>query len=265
MTAHGQNFDLKEEIRAYWSARAATFDESASHKIEDTFGLPVWQAFLRQALDLPPSGDMEGLEALDLASGTGEISRALCSLNATVTGVDFSESMHVLAKVKLAGEHWTPILSDAENLGTLPDDSFDFAITRHLVWTLTSPLEAFAEWYRVLRPGGRLVINDGDWMTAFSTSYRIKRWIAQLLAKERPRAPDLLSQDASIRSRLPYSEGLSASRLREDVTSQGFEFLDMLDIAPLYQSGMRGHPLATRLRQSAENRFALVFEKPRSA
>ena len=33
------NFDLKEEIRAYWSHRAARFDESASHLIEDRFGM----------------------------------------------------------------------------------------------------------------------------------------------------------------------------------------------------------------------------------
>jgi hypothetical protein len=38
MGNRGQNFDLKEEIRAYWSARATTFDDSASHKIEDQFG-----------------------------------------------------------------------------------------------------------------------------------------------------------------------------------------------------------------------------------
>ena len=47
-----QNYDLKEEIRAYWSDRAATFDNSASHKIEDQFGRPSWQAFFRQATRL---------------------------------------------------------------------------------------------------------------------------------------------------------------------------------------------------------------------
>ncbi|KMW59945.1 hypothetical protein AIOL_000094 [Candidatus Rhodobacter oscarellae] len=32
------NFDLKEEIRAYWSARSEDFDESPSHRIETVMG-----------------------------------------------------------------------------------------------------------------------------------------------------------------------------------------------------------------------------------
>jgi ubiquinone/menaquinone biosynthesis C-methylase UbiE len=79
-----------------------------------------------------------------------------------VTGLDFSETMHSIAKAKLVGKTWKPLLCDAENLATVADNSFDFATTRHLAWTLTDPLAAYAEWYRVLKPGGRLLVNDGD-------------------------------------------------------------------------------------------------------
>lgn len=258
----GQNFDLKEEIRAYWSARAETFDQSASHKIEDQFGMPCWQALFRDANGLMPNEDMLGLKVLDLGCGTGEISRMLCSLGAEVTGLDFSEAMHAKAKRKLEGASWTPLLCDAEHLAGCRDESFDFATTRHLSWTLTDPKSAYSEWFRVLKPGGRLLINDGDWAQPFSRSHRFKRWLSGLIAPEPERPRDERANDASIRKRLPYANGLQASKLAEDVTSQGFAYLGSLDVAPLYTRGMRAVPLFKRLRLTSENRFALLFEKP---
>lgn len=264
MNENGNNFDLKEEIRAYWSDRAATFDDSASHKIEDQFGKPCWQAFFRQAMGLSVIDDMDGLKVLDLACGTGEISRILCSLGADVTGLDFSEEMHAIAKAKLENQTWKPLLCDAENLAPIDDNSFDFVTTRHLAWTLTNPTAAYSEWFRVLKPGGRLLVNDGDWTRPFSRTYRAKRWIANLLTKEAKRSADDQANDASIRGRLPYSEGLTASRLIEELTSRGLVHIINLDVTPLYYNGMRAWPVATRLRQSSENRFAIVFEKATS-
>jgi ubiquinone/menaquinone biosynthesis C-methylase UbiE len=36
--------------------------------------------------------------------------------------------------------------------------SFDPVIERHLLWTLPDPAGSLAEWARVLRPGGRLIL-----------------------------------------------------------------------------------------------------------
>lgn len=256
-----QNFDLKEEIRAYWSDRAATFDDSASHKIEDQFGRQRWQALFRQAMGLSEIDNMDGLKVLDLACGTGEISRMLCSLGADVIGLDFSEAMQAIAKIKLEGKTWKPLLCDAENLAPLANNSFDFATTRHLAWTLTNPTSAYAEWFRVLKPGGRLLVNDGNWAQPFSRRYRTRRWIANLLSQETKRSADDQENDASIRGRLPYSNGLTALKLIDDITSQGLVYVSTLDVASLYHQGMRAWPFTTRLRQSSENRFAIVFEK----
>lgn len=255
------NFDLKEEIRIYWSDRSATFDNSASHRIEDRFGKPQWQALFRMALGLPAQADMEGLKVLDLACGTGEISRMLCSLGAEVTGLDFSEDMLAIAQAKLVEQKWSPLSCDAEHLVPLADNSFDFLTARHLAWTLTNPLQAYAEWFRVLKPGGRLLVNDGDWMQPHSRSYWFKRWLAQVLQKDPPKTAQEQARDASIRSRFHYSSGLSESKIIDDITSQGLTYVASLETAPLYRQGMRAWPIATRLRQSSENRFSVVFEK----
>ena len=50
---------------------------------------------------------------------------------------------------------------NAEQL-PFPPDSFDLAVSRHVLWTLPHPEAAIDEWIRVLRPGGRLVVVDGQ-------------------------------------------------------------------------------------------------------
>ena len=43
------------------------------------------------------------------------------------------------------------------------DASFDGVLARNLTWTLTDPEAAYAEWLRVLRPGGVLLNFDADY------------------------------------------------------------------------------------------------------
>src|SRR5690606_14898727 len=107
-----------------------------------------------------------GHQALDVASGTGVISRLLCERGFSVTGLDFSEPMleRARAKAKARGLDARYVMGDAENT-LLADAAYDVIMTRHLVWTLPDPAAAFADWFRVLKPGGKVLIVDAD-MTA---------------------------------------------------------------------------------------------------
>ena len=255
------NFDLKEEIRSYWSQRAATFDDDPSHRIENKLGKPEWLAFIRQALDLDKVGDLNDLHALDIASGTGEMSRMLCSLGLRVTGLDFSEKMHAVAEEKLKTEKWRSLLCDAEQLLGVEDNTYDFAVTRHLVWTLTEPVRAFNEWHRVLKPGGRLLIVDGDWFKSPSLRFRMRRWLAKFLSEPNSAPAHEKSHVKTIGKFLPYSNGLKASELKWQLKDAGFQYVKQANLSGFYKQAMRGWPLTVRLRQSSENRFALVVEK----
>lgn len=262
MTRDGGNFLLKEEIRDYWSSRAAGFDLSASHRIEDRFGMPEWHRFLRGALGLGRDG-LTGYEVLDIACGTGEISRVLTTLGARVTGLDFSEAMLERARAKLAGRDWRFVQADAEMMAPLADASFDVAVTRHLAWTLTDPAAAYREWRRVLRPGGRLLVVDGNFRARRGLGLRLRHWLADRIDRQ-PGAietTDRTTHDAIV-DRLPYGSGLDAVLLAAELRAAGFEDIRECSIARLYGAGMRGHSLAERLRQSAGRRFALVARHP---
>lgn len=254
----GQNYSLKEEIRSFWSARAATFDQSPSHRIDDRYGMPEWHRLLKQAFGLDANSDLEGLRALDIACGTGEISRMLCSFGAEVTAIDFSEDMLARARGKLAGLNWTGTLMDAEALNLLPDAAFDIAVTRHLVWTLTDPHAAFREWRRVLKPGGRLLIVDGDWTAKRGLVQSVRGWLAARLGA-RPHIDSAgQAQHQAILERLVYARGLNADVLLADLEAAGFNRFELLSVGRLYGAGMRGARFAERLQLSATHRFALV-------
>ncbi len=255
------NFDLKEEIRAYWSGRAARFDESASHLIEDRYGMAQWHRLIRRAFDLGPDGDLSGKHVLDIACGTGEISRMLCGMGAEVTGLDFSDAMHAKSKEKLASHNWSALSADAENLAGVPDASFDFAVTRHLVWTLTDPASAFREWARVIKPGGRLLIVDGNWAAKPSILTRARRWLANQIEPIEPRSDHEVRQDQSIRNKFHFRNGLELKQLCLELEMAGFSPEKKLPLRHLYGAGMRAWPLATRLRQTSTHRFAVVSQK----
>ncbi|HTQ33887.1 MAG TPA: class I SAM-dependent methyltransferase [Stellaceae bacterium] len=149
---------VKQNVAAHWGRRAAHFDTDFGHSIHTPEERAAWDRVFGLAL-----GGRERLVALDIGCGTGFLSLELAARGHDVTGIDFAPEMLALAKDKAAKagaairfEH-----ADAENL-PFGDASFDLVITRHVLWTLPHPEAAIGEWIRVLRPGGRLAVIDGQ-------------------------------------------------------------------------------------------------------
>lgn len=153
---------VKQNVAAHWGKRAAHFDEDFGHSIRTPEERIAWDRVLALAV-----GGRNGLQALDVGCGTGFLSLELAARGHHVTGIDFAPEMLALAKEKAAAagaairfEH-----ADAENLPFAPA-SFDLVITRHVLWTLPHPDTAIGEWMRMLRPGGRLAVIDGQSLVA---------------------------------------------------------------------------------------------------
>jgi len=149
---------VKQQVAAHWGRRAPGFDDGFGHSIHT----PAEQAAWDRILDVALAG-RGSLEALDAGCGTGFLSFELARRGHRVTGVDFAPAMLAEARRK-AAERTISVRfeeADAEHL-PFPPASFDLAISRHVLWTLPHPEAAIDEWVRVLRPGGRLVVIDGQ-------------------------------------------------------------------------------------------------------
>lgn len=250
----GANYSLKEEIRAYWSGRAATFDSQVGHAIKSDAELAAFQSLLRQSFGGEPR------EVLDLACGTGEITRALLSLGHKVTALDFSEEMLARARAK-HGDRARILAGDAELL--LDDDgTYDALVTRHLVWTLTDPEAAFAEWFRVLKPGGKLLVIDGDWINRSWLQQMLNR-AATFLRERAGAAPHAADRDAfdSITKRFFFRDGLSFERLGTMLRQAGFARIEAADYAQVVRAQQRNAALHDALRLASSTRFAVLATK----
>lgn len=116
-----------------------------------------------------------GVDALDLACGTGDIAFAVAARGARVTGLDITFRMVELAKEK--GTATFPLFLVGDMLA-LPfaDSSFDLVTTGYGIRNVPDIDAALAEIRRVLRPGGRFLSLDfnrpsGAFLRAVYLSY----------------------------------------------------------------------------------------------
>src|SRR5215212_8316729 len=144
---------VQDAIRRHWTGRAATYDNDGDHGLHSEAQRQAWLDLIRRwAGDKP-------LDALDGGCGTAFLALQLAGLGHRAVGVDGTEAMLALARAK-ASQAKLGIdfrLADAAEL-PFPPASFDLVIERHVIWTLPDPAAALADWARVLRPGGRLLL-----------------------------------------------------------------------------------------------------------
>ncbi len=100
-----------------------------------------------------------GGKVLDIATGTGEIALAVRRREprAEVVGVDFSENMLAEARTKPGAEMVTWEFADAHRL-QYEDASFDAVTHGYLLRNVSDVPRVLGEQFRVLRPGGRVVV-----------------------------------------------------------------------------------------------------------
>lgn len=260
-----QNYNLRDEIKAYWSERAATFDLSPGHEIFSEEERAAWHAlFLRH---LGPGADRA---ALDLASGTGVISHLLDELGFKVQGLDWAEPMLERAreKARKRGRSIRFALGDAEN--TMESDGhYDVIVNRHLVWTLVDPAAAFAEWLRVMKPGGTLLIVDGDFVntTALERLFsKLSAWGQRLglfRAETSTGSPQMMATHRSILSRVHFSEGARAEAVVELLQKAGFVDITVdRDLREIHRSQAKNWNVFKGLARQSQHRYAVRAEKP---
>ena len=256
------NYSLRDEIRDYWSARAETFDLSVGHEIFTERERRAWHRLILKHL-----GAGNGRHALDLACGTGVVSHLMHDLGYAVTGLDWSEAMLGRARAKAAQRKSTIrfLLGDVER-PLERKESYDVIVTRHLVWTLVDPLAAFAEWFSLLKPGGRLLIVDGDFVTV-TWAARLRNVLEKIASRTVKPAGGLdramAERHSRILSRLHFSSGAKSDEVCALLWQTGFK-LPVVDtrLSAIHRAQARHMNFLKALERSSQRRYAICVTKP---
>jgi len=112
----------------------------------------LWRAATVKAV-APVAGE----RVLDIACGTGTSTAALAKRGATVIGLDFSAGMIAEAKRKRPKLQF--VEGDAQDL-PFGGEEFDAVTISFGLRNVKDPHRALSEMYRVLKPGGRVVVTE---------------------------------------------------------------------------------------------------------
>ena len=144
--------DKKEEIAGVFSRAAATYD-----RVGPRFFAHFGRRLVERAHIAP------GATVLDVAAGRGAVlypASQQVGPRGRVVGIDLSAEMvrETVAEIQAAGPpNAEMLLMDAEEL-RFADASFDGLLCGFSLWFLPQPHRALAEFFRVLKPGGRVGI-----------------------------------------------------------------------------------------------------------
>jgi SAM-dependent methyltransferase len=155
------------EIRRLLDSPALSGDGVLANRVDTVDGYRLWSAtydqpgngifayeepFVREILDALPPG-----VALDAACGTGRHAEYLATRGHQVIGVDSSPDMLARARTRVPKADFR-----RGNLHELPlaDDQVDIVVCALALTHLPKLTPVIAEFARVLRPGGHLVISD---------------------------------------------------------------------------------------------------------
>jgi ubiquinone/menaquinone biosynthesis C-methylase UbiE len=151
--------------RDYWDEAAATFDDEPDHGLLDPDVRAAWAALLLPLVSPAPA------DVLDLGCGTGSLAVLLAEAGHAVRGVDFSKPMVAAARRKARTLPATFVVGDASD-PPFEEGSADVVLARHVLWALPDRADAVGRWIRLLRPGGRLVLIEGEWSTGTGVTSR---------------------------------------------------------------------------------------------
>ncbi|MCW6005279.1 methyltransferase domain-containing protein [Micromonospora sp. CPCC 205371] len=109
-----------------------------------------------------------GEAVLDIGSGPGLLTTEMAQAvgpTGQVCGIDVSDSMLTLARNRAVPPDSAPVeyRHGGADAVPYPDVSFDVVVSTQVLEYLTDIPAALAEAFRVLRPGGRLLVLDTDW------------------------------------------------------------------------------------------------------
>lgn len=132
--------------------------------------------------------DLRHGHLLETAAGTGVATRALISAlpeGVSIVATDLNQPMLDHASSRVSSERLTWRQADAQML-PFPDGAFDAVVCQFGVMFFPDKLQAFAEAFRVLKPGGRFLFNIWDRIDENEFADAVVRALAALFPQDPP-------------------------------------------------------------------------------
>jgi len=146
-----------KKVKGVFDSVAAKYDV-----MNDVMSFGIHRLWKRHAIEL--SGIRPGNKVLDLAGGTGDLTKAFAKRvgkTGQVVLADINESMVRVGRDRLINEgvmgNVDYTITNAEAL-TYPDNTFDLVTISFGLRNVTNKDKALAEMARVLKPGGQLMV-----------------------------------------------------------------------------------------------------------
>ena len=151
-----RNPETKTLQLEYWNRRSRGYNLTTLIELHDT------SVCTQLISGLLPKGRRS--KVCDMGTACGYAAITAAKMGHEVTAVDYSESMINHAKYTARQERLDIkfIVADAEEL-SFPEESFDLIIAKSIIWCLEQPVRAIANWMRFLKPGGHILIIDGNY------------------------------------------------------------------------------------------------------
>ena len=172
-----------------------------------TFGLhKVWLEKALKALfgGKKTESEQPAPEIIDLATGTGDVAFRLAKISpeSAVTGVDLSEGMLAVARKKLNSHPGRITFEQGDCLNLKYDDEhFDILTIAYGVRNFENLAKGFAEFHRVLKPGGKAMI-----LELSRPGNKVVRPLYDIYSRTLiPLAGRMISKDSNAYSYLPRS------------------------------------------------------------
>jgi ubiquinone/menaquinone biosynthesis C-methylase UbiE len=207
--------------------------------------------------------DVRGKQLLDAGCGIGYFSQAARGEGARVVSLDFSPAALRVYR-KRGGADATLAVGSVEEL-PFPDASFDFAMAIDVIEHLYHPRLLLSEMFRVVKPGGRVIVETDNESTFFTRRgfRRVNNWLQA--------RTDLGRRLAKIRTEIPstslHVETFDFKSLRRALEEAGFKIArwETFPYLPVpSRDALLRFPLLRPISQAlgGENCMIFLAEKP---
>lgn len=129
--------------------------DGQAHAISD-YPIRKWP---RNRVEAIVAVEGKGESIMDIGCGDGSLLYQYRDRYSNLIGLEYSTERLHQAEANLAGLNFTPMQGSAEDMAQLADNSVDRIITADVIEHIPDVYAASHEMFRVLKPGGWLVIN----------------------------------------------------------------------------------------------------------